>query len=67
MLAFARPAPAAPERSQRAVYAGTLAGTVTMTQTLHAELHGTGVCAHVICPASSPPTSTKSRAWTWPR
>jgi short-subunit dehydrogenase len=50
MLAFSGPAPAAPPRSQRAVYTGTLAGTVAMTQTLNAELDGTGVTAHVVCP-----------------
>lgn len=50
MLAFSGPAPAAQEAGQRAVYASTLAGAVTLTQTLHAELAGTGVGAHVVCP-----------------
>ena len=50
MLAFAGPAPAAPPQGQRAIYVGSLAGTVAMTQTLHAELAGTGVSAHVVCP-----------------
>lgn len=50
MLAFAGPAPAAPPQGQRATYVGTLASTVAMTQTLHAELAGTGVSAHVVCP-----------------
>ncbi len=50
MLAFSGPAPAVPAQGQRAVYAGTLAGTVAMTQTLRTELGGTGVSAHVICP-----------------
>ncbi len=50
MIAFSGPAPAAPPQGQRAVYAGTLAGTVAMTQTLHAELAGSGVSAHVVCP-----------------
>ncbi len=50
MLAFAGPAPAAPPQGQRATYVGTLAATVAMTQTLHAELAGTGVSAHVVCP-----------------
>ncbi len=50
MLAFGGSAPAAPPPSQRAVYVGTLAYTVAMTQTLHAELHGTGVRVHVVCP-----------------
>lgn len=50
MLAFAGPAPAAPPQGQRATYVGTLAATVAMTQTLHAELAGTGVGVHVVCP-----------------
>jgi short-subunit dehydrogenase len=50
MLAFSGPALAAPVQSQRAIYTGTLAGTVATTQTLHAELEGTGVGAHVVCP-----------------
>ncbi len=50
MLAFSGPAPAAPPPGQRAVYAGTLAGAVAMSQILHAELSGTGVHVHVVCP-----------------
>lgn len=50
MIAFSGPAPAAPPSGRRAIYTGTLAGTVAMTQTLNAELAGTGVSAHVICP-----------------
>jgi short-subunit dehydrogenase len=50
MLAFSGPAPAAPPPGQRAVYAGTLAHTVALSQTLHAELQGTGVKVHVVCP-----------------
>jgi uncharacterized protein len=50
MIAFSGPAPAAAPQGQRAVYAGTLASTVAMTQTLHAELAGTGVIVHVVCP-----------------
>lgn len=50
MLAFSGPAPAAPAPAQRAVYTGTLAYAVAMTQTLEAELLGTGVTAHVVCP-----------------
>jgi len=50
MLAFAGPAPSAPPQGQRATYVGSLAATVAMTQTLHAELAGTGVSAHVVCP-----------------
>ncbi|MGH7290674.1 MAG: SDR family NAD(P)-dependent oxidoreductase [Myxococcota bacterium] len=50
MLAFGGPAPKAPPQQQRAVYTGTLAVTVAMSQTLHAELEGTGVNVHVVCP-----------------
>lgn len=50
MIAFSGPAPAGPPQGQRAVYAGTLACTVAMSQTLHAELEGTGVNVHVVCP-----------------
>ncbi|GAB7051748.1 SDR family NAD(P)-dependent oxidoreductase [Catenuloplanes indicus] len=49
MIAFSGPAPAS-LMPRRAVYAGTLAHALTMTQTLHAELDGTGVTAHVVCP-----------------
>ncbi|MEY9875058.1 short-subunit dehydrogenase [Streptacidiphilus sp. MAP12-33] len=49
MIAFSGPAdPSLMPR--RAVYAGTLAHLVAMTQTLAAELDGTGVHAHVVCP-----------------
>ncbi len=50
MIAFSGPAPAAAPQGQRAVYAGTLAHAVAMSQTLHAELEGTGVNVHVVCP-----------------
>ncbi len=50
MLAFSGPALAAAQQSQRAVYTGTLAGTVAMSQTLRAELEGTGVSVYVVCP-----------------
>lgn len=50
MLAFSGPAPAAAPQSQRVVYTGTLAGMVAMSQTLHAELEGTGVDVYVVCP-----------------
>jgi short-subunit dehydrogenase len=50
MIAFSGPAPASPPQGQRATYAGTLAGIVASTQTLHAELDGTGVVVHVVCP-----------------
>ncbi len=50
MLAFAGPAPAAAPPGQRAVYTGTPGGTVALSQTLHAELQGTGVNVHVVCP-----------------
>ncbi|WP_371774170.1 SDR family NAD(P)-dependent oxidoreductase [Streptomyces sp. NBC_01438] len=49
MIAFSGPAdPSVMPR--RAVYAGTLAHLVAMTQALSAELAGTGVRAHVVCP-----------------
>ncbi|CAN5125269.1 SDR family NAD(P)-dependent oxidoreductase [soil metagenome] len=50
MIAFSGPAAPAAPQGQRAVYAGTLAHTVALTQTLHAELEGTGVNVHVVCP-----------------
>jgi len=50
MLAFSGPAPAAAPPGQRAIYTGTLASTVAMSQTLHTELAGTGVTVHVVCP-----------------
>ena len=50
MIAFSGPAPAMAAQGQRAVYAGTLANIVAMSQTLHAELSGTGVSVHVVCP-----------------
>jgi hypothetical protein len=49
MIAFAGPAPST-QYPRRAVYGGTLAHLVAFTQTLHAELEGTGVDAHVVCP-----------------
>ncbi len=49
MIAFSGPAPAS-QLPRRAVYAGTLAHIVAMSQTLHAELEGTGVKVHVVCP-----------------
>jgi short-subunit dehydrogenase len=35
---------------RRAIYGGSLAYIVAMSQTLHAELDGTGVNVHVACP-----------------
>ena len=49
MIAFSGPAPTS-QMPRRAIYAGTLAHTVAMSQTLHAELEGTGVTVHVVCP-----------------
>jgi short-subunit dehydrogenase len=49
MIAFAGPAPST-VMPRRAVYAGTLANTVAMSQTLNAELEGSGVRVHVVCP-----------------
>ncbi len=48
MLAFAGPVPT--PHLRRVVYSGTLALAVASSQTLHAELDGTGVTAHVVCP-----------------
>ncbi|MGP2442079.1 SDR family NAD(P)-dependent oxidoreductase [Streptomyces sp. JW3] len=49
MIAFSGPAPAS-QLPRRAVYAGTLAHLVAMSQVLHAELAGTGVKVQVLCP-----------------
>jgi len=49
MIAFAGPAPAS-VGPRRAIYGGSLAYLVGFTQTLHAELDGTGVNVHVVCP-----------------
>ena len=49
MIAFSGPAPST-QMPRRAVYAGTLANSVAWSQTLHAELDGTGVGVHVVCP-----------------
>lgn len=49
MIGFSGPAAAAPPQGQRAVYTGALA-LVAHSQTLHAELDGTGVTLHVVCP-----------------
>ncbi len=49
MIAFAGPAPTT-QMPRRAVYAATLAHTVALSQTLNAELEGTGVTVHVVCP-----------------
>lgn len=48
MLAFGGPVPT--PQLRRVVYTGTLALSVASTQTLHGELAGTGVTAHVVCP-----------------
>jgi len=47
MIAFAGPSP---QPGGRAVYTGTLAHLVAMTQTLYAELEGTGIRVQVVCP-----------------
>jgi short-subunit dehydrogenase len=49
MIAFSGPAPSS-QMPRRAVYAGTLAAAVAMSQTLSAELEGTGVRVQVVCP-----------------
>ncbi len=49
MIAFSGPAPQA-ELPRRAVYAGTLAHLVAMTQVLHEELKSDGLTIQVVCP-----------------
>lgn len=49
MIAFSGPAPSS-VMPRRAVYAGALAGAVAMSQTLSAELDGSGVRVQVVCP-----------------
>ena len=49
MIAFSGPAPKS-QMPRRAVYAGTLAHIVAMSQTLSAELEGTGIRVQVLCP-----------------
>jgi uncharacterized protein len=49
MIAFSGPAPSS-QMPRRAIYCGTLAHTVAMSQALSAELEGTGVRVHVVCP-----------------
>jgi short-subunit dehydrogenase len=49
MIAFSGPAPHS-QPPRRVVYAGTLAYLVAMSQTLGAELEGTGVNVQVVCP-----------------
>lgn len=49
MIAFSGPAGSS-VLPRRAVYTGTLASTVAMSQTLSAELDGTGVRVQVVCP-----------------
>ncbi|MFJ6700616.1 SDR family NAD(P)-dependent oxidoreductase [Streptomyces sp. NPDC091272] len=49
MIAFSGPAPHE-QMPRRAVYAGTLAHLVAMSQALSAELEGTGVQVQVVCP-----------------
>lgn len=49
MIAFSGPAPSS-VMPRRAIYAGGLAFAVTMSQTLNAELEGTGVSVQVVVP-----------------
>ncbi|HET6710705.1 SDR family NAD(P)-dependent oxidoreductase [Amycolatopsis sp.] len=49
MIAFSGPADSS-VMPRRAVYAGSLAYLVALSQTLHAELAGTGVRVQVLCP-----------------
>jgi short-subunit dehydrogenase len=52
MLAFSGPAPISEQQRKagRAVYSASLANTVALSQSLNAELDGTGVHVHVVCP-----------------
>jgi uncharacterized protein len=49
MIAFSGPAPHS-QLPRRAVYGGSLAYLVAISQTLSAELEGTGVTVQVVCP-----------------
>lgn len=49
MIAFSGPAPSS-VMPRRAIYAGGLAFALAMSQTLSAELEGTGVRVQVVCP-----------------
>jgi len=49
MIAFSGPAPHS-QLPRRAVYGGSLAYSLAMSQTLSAELEGTGVRVQVVCP-----------------
>lgn len=49
MIAFSGPAPHA-QLPRRVVYGGSLAYLVAMSQTLSAELEGTGIGVQVVCP-----------------
>jgi short-subunit dehydrogenase len=49
MIGFSGPAPAS-QMPRRAIYAGTLAHLVAMTQALHAELEDTEIAVQVVCP-----------------
>ncbi|MEV4755119.1 SDR family NAD(P)-dependent oxidoreductase [Micromonospora sp. NPDC049559] len=49
MIAFSGPAPHS-QMPRRAVYAGSLAYLVAISQTLSAELEGTGINVQVVCP-----------------
>jgi short-subunit dehydrogenase len=50
MIAFSGPAPLTQLPLRRAVYAGSLAHVVTLTQTLHEELSPAGLRVQVVCP-----------------
>ncbi|WP_423183884.1 SDR family NAD(P)-dependent oxidoreductase [Arthrobacter sp. NyZ413] len=49
MISFGGPAPHS-QMPRRAVYGGSLAYLVAMSQTLSAELEGTGITVQVVCP-----------------
>jgi short-subunit dehydrogenase len=63
MIAFSGPAPSS-VMPRRAVYAGSLAFAVAMSQTLSAELEGTGIRGQVLCPGVVATESTSDRGWT---
>ena len=50
MLAFGGPIPIEKVQMGRAVYTATLAHIVTLSQTIHEELKGSGVRVQVLCP-----------------
>jgi uncharacterized protein len=62
MIAFSGPAPSSVMPCP-VVYAGSLAHLVAVSQTLSAELVGTGVNIQVVCPGIVATESTSARGW----